>query len=326
MPTPSWFHFFRRKLPSANSVVLATSRPLLIDTGFGSDVDETLELLSQGGVEPARLQTVINTHSHCDHVGGNAVLQGRFGCRIAAHFIDADLVNRGDERACDGLYLVQPVEPYRVDVSLRDGDEIDAGDVTLQVIETPGHSAGQISLYAPAEKLLICGDAVHADDVAWIDIARSGTAAVEQSMASIEKLAALDVRWACSGHGRAMEDPPAAFAAALSRYEKWLTQPERIAWHACKRIFTYELMITGPQTSAACEAYLLGAPWFQAFARNVFESSPQDFIGPMIDEMLRSKAARWVDDRLTPTTPFQQPPADWKPEYGQPTDWPGRDR
>ena len=189
------------------------------------------------------------------------------------------------------------------------------------MVETPGHATGQISLYLPDERLLICGDAVHDDDVAWIDIARRGMRAVEEAMASVEKLAALDVEWACSGHGPAIEDPSAAFTRALKRYESWLTRPDRIAWHGCKRIFAYALMILGPQTAEQCSDYLLASPWFHAFAENHFRTNPQDFVQPMIDEMTRSQAARWIDGRLTPTTAYQQPAADWWPDCCKPSDW-----
>jgi glyoxylase-like metal-dependent hydrolase (beta-lactamase superfamily II) len=143
MSTPEWLRFLERKLPSANSVLLRTQRPILIDTGFGSDAGATLDLLRQAGVAPAGLSLVVNTHSHCDHVGGNALLQEQFDCRIAAHAIDAQLVNDRDPSACDSAYLDQPIAPYRVDLALQEGDEIDAGETTLTVVTTPGHARGR---------------------------------------------------------------------------------------------------------------------------------------------------------------------------------------
>jgi hypothetical protein len=157
--------------------------------------------------------------------------------------------------------------------------------------------------------------------VAWIDIAQHGVVAVEAAMASVERLAALDVRWACSGHGAPIEDPPATFAGAIRRYEKWLAQPERIGWHACKRIFAYELML-GPQTAEECNTYLLRSPWLQAYAERIFRTTAQEFATELLAEMVRSGAAQWVEGRLTPTTPFQQPAPGWCREGRKPADWP----
>ncbi|MEM7351473.1 MAG: MBL fold metallo-hydrolase, partial [Acidobacteriota bacterium] len=71
MKHPTWLQFFERPYPSANMVLVRGSRPCLIDTGYGSDYRETVRLLRDAGVEPERLKWVVNTHYHCDHVGGN---------------------------------------------------------------------------------------------------------------------------------------------------------------------------------------------------------------------------------------------------------------
>ena len=57
------------------------------------------------------------------------------------------------------------MEPYQVDLSLSEGDEIDAGDVRLRVLHTPVHTLGHISLWEPKERVLILGGAAYADDV-----------------------------------------------------------------------------------------------------------------------------------------------------------------
>jgi hydroxyacylglutathione hydrolase len=62
-------------------------------------------------------------------------------------------------------------------------------------------------------------------------------------MESVERLAGLNARWACSGHGPAIVEPERALDAARERYEGWLERPESAAWHACKRIAAYALMI-----------------------------------------------------------------------------------
>jgi glyoxylase-like metal-dependent hydrolase (beta-lactamase superfamily II) len=234
------------------------------------------------------------------------------------------MVNDRDVDACSSLWLDQPVQPYEVDVLLEDGDALDAGGPVLRVIHTPGHTLGHIALYAEDERLLICGDAVHADDVGWINIYREGAGAVRRAMASIERLSSLRPRWAASGHGAAIDDPSAAFAAAHARYERWLDDPERAAWHAGKRIFAFALMLTGGLAVASAEEYLLSCPWFGDISRHAMRLQPPDFVEPFLHEMRRSGAVVQVDGVLRAAAAHDVPPAERLGAPGMPDQWPPR--
>jgi hydroxyacylglutathione hydrolase len=298
------------------------ARPWLVDTGFGAEAPGTAAWLQAQGVPPATLAGIINTHYHSDHVGGNYWFQTRYGLPIAASRQDAALINRRDPAACAAAWLDQPVEPYHVTVPLAEGDVIDTGTVRVQVIAAPGHTRGQICLYAPEERVLVTGDALHADDVPWINTYGEGRDALEQALATLDRLAGLDARLAVSGHGPPIRDVPAAIAAARRRYEKWRDDPERLAWHACKRIFAYALMIRDGLSAAQVEPYLLGCPWFQAYSRGDFDRSPAAFVTPFTAEMLRAGAAMWRDGRLVARTPHHPLPPDWAPVTPRPRDWP----
>lgn len=319
---PPWLHFIQRPFPSANMVIIEGRHPVLFDSGFGSDFAETERLLRDAGVPPDRLSFVLNSHYHSDHVGGNFGLQTRYGVHVAAHRWEAAMINRRDPEACSATWLDQPVEPYTVNRPLSDGDEIPAGDTILHVLHTPGHTLGHISLYLPEEQILLCGDAIHRDDVPWISIYREGAGALERAIESLERLARLPIRWACSGHGPAIENPTAAIETGLSRYERWLTQPENMGWHACKRVFTYALMLTDGMAAADIPAYLTRCGWYCDVALGVFHAEPVDFVAPLLAEMVRSGAAMWRDGRLIPAVPYVAPPPDWAAGIPQPADWP----
>lgn len=322
MHPPDWLVFFQRTFPSANMVLVYGERPVLIDTGFGSDWATTAELLLAAGMPPERIGLIVNTHYHCDHAGGNHALQSGYDIPVAASAFDAALINERHVDACMGAWLDQPVEPYAVQRPLNDGDWIDAGGVRLQVIAAPGHTRGQICLYEPHDQVLICGDAVHGDDVGWINVLREGPTAMDNAIATVERLAALPVRWACSGHGPPMASPSAAFAAALRRYERWRHDPQRVAWHACKRIFTYHLMLQHGMTMGEIDTYLRTCPWYLDFCRNVFHSDPEAFIPQLMNELLRSQAAEWQHERLVPAAPYTPPAPDWLRAPGRVCDWP----
>jgi hydroxyacylglutathione hydrolase len=319
---PEPFVFFRRSFPSANMVLIKGDRPVLFDSGFGGDVAETKHLLREAGYPPESVTLIVNSHYHCDHAGGNGALQRDHNTPIAAHRWEAMLVNNRDTEACSAEWLRQPVEPYTVTRHLSDGDQIETGGVRLEVCETPGHTLGHISLYSPEEKVLIGGDLFHSDDVAWLNPFREGVGGVHRAVESLDRLASLKIAWACSGHGEPPSDPKAAIEAARERYMKWLDEPERVAWHACKRIFAYALMLTDGMNEREISAYLLDAPWFGDYARSVFgEKEPRVFMQPLITEMLRSNAAEWRGNKLVALASYNPPPLDWLKGPARPKDW-----
>ncbi len=322
MDTPDWLHFFQRPFPSANMVLIKGTRPVLVDTGFGSDIHITETLLQQAGVPPQSLTLIVNTHYHGDHVGGNYGLQQRYALPVAAHRWDARMVNQRDREVCSAEWLNQPIEPYQVNQSLSDGDEIDAGDIRLQVLHTPGHTLGHISFYEPREQVLIAGDTFHRDDVAWLGIFREGAGALQRMLDTLDGLARLPLRFACSGHGPAMDNPLTSLDAARRRYEKWFTDPEKLGWHACKRIFTYALMLYNGLRSEEISPYLLRSPWFHDYSRYIFKYEPADFIQPLIDETLRSRATEWRHGRLMSLTPYTPRSPDWPYGPVRPKEWP----
>lgn len=313
--------FFERKFPSANMILIKDRYSILIDTGFGSDVLETEQLIQSAGVVPGDLQLIVNTHYHSDHVGGNHYLQKKYGVPIAAHKWDAHLINACDHEACSADWLDQPVEPYRVNQSLIDHDVIDTGSRTLQVLHTPGHTLGHISLYDSKEEILMSGDLFHRNDVGWLNIFREGVSSIHRTIESLDRLANLPIRRAYSGHGPQMENPLASIDGARKRLEKWLTQPEKVAWHACKRIFSFTLIMKNGLAKEEINDYLLQCGWFQDFARYTFLLAPDDFIQVLLDEMIRSKAASWQDHQLVANAPYKVPVSEWLTKSIKPKDW-----
>jgi glyoxylase-like metal-dependent hydrolase (beta-lactamase superfamily II) len=322
---PARFVFIERPFPSANMALVRGEQPVLVDSGFGGDLAETERLLRAAGCPPRRLALLVNTHYHADHVGGHGGLQRRYGVPVAAHHWEAMGVNGRDPEACAARWQDQPVEPYRVDRPLADGDEVDAGGVALRVVHVPGHTLGHIALYAPADGLLVCGDALQRDDVAWLTPFREGVGALHRALDSLDRLAALRARRPSRDTGGAIDDSPAALDAARRRYESWLGPPETLAWHACKRIFAYALMIRGGLPEAEVAPYLLACPWFGDYSRHCFAAAPEDMVRPLLAEMVRSGAAGWRAGRLVALAPHTPPAPEWPRGPARPDTWPATD-
>ena len=160
------------------TVVLGRHAIGLVDTGFERTiVDSLFPFLQEMGRTPDEITFVVNTHRDGDHVQGNHVLKEKTKAKIAVHELDADAVEG-------------------VDVKLHDGDRVELGDRTFEVIHAPGHTPGNICLYQPAEKLLIVGDTLCGDRVNLIRMGK------DLYINSIKRLLDLDVNLLIQSHPR----------------------------------------------------------------------------------------------------------------------------
>jgi glyoxylase-like metal-dependent hydrolase (beta-lactamase superfamily II) len=172
---------------------------ILVDTGVAGSEQPIFGQIRKAGREPGAISTVILTHSHPDHIGAAKAIKASTGCSIAAHPLekawieDTQLQER--ERPVPGFSRLVG-GPVHVDRLLSDGDivPIDEGRY-IEVIHTPGHSPGSISLLLYPEMALFSGDTIPVPgDLPVYDDPAESTRSIERLM-NIEGIQSLFSSW-----------------------------------------------------------------------------------------------------------------------------------
>ena len=170
----------------------------IVDTGVAGSGAAIGEALADLGLGPSDVRHIVLTHNHGDHVGGLGELEAAMtNATVYAGAGDIDTIE-------SSLSLAE----------VGDGDEV----FGLGVVNTPGHTAGSISVFDTETGLLVAGDAINGDGQGGITGANPNfTADMNQANASIAKMAALMPQVAAFGHGGApVSDDVTAKLTALA--------------------------------------------------------------------------------------------------------------
>ena len=141
----------------------STHGAIVIDPG--DDIDDVLAIISKHNF---KVKQIVITHAHIDHVGGAMKLRAATGAAIVLNQNDYALLKMLDVQAA-WIGMATP-EKVEIDHSIAQNDKIEAGSLSADVIHTPGHTEGSISLYFPVEKKLIAGDTLFAGSIGRTDL------------------------------------------------------------------------------------------------------------------------------------------------------------
>jgi len=208
----------------SNTYVLVDEDGLtVIDTGLPRSEKKILSFISSLGKSAQDVKRIIITHADLDHFGGLAALQKATGARTYASQIEADATANGKpSRAIQPkgfslrrvlFALISPffkATPFQIHEIIAEGQTLPVLD-GLQVVETPGHTPGHISLFAPSIGILFCGDSMVSDEKG-LHGSRSGlTWNDAKARESERKQAGLGAQTVCSGHGPVVKEAGGKF-------------------------------------------------------------------------------------------------------------------
>lgn len=257
------FFFIERGYLNGNHFVCRSEHPVLIDTGYVTDFNVTEKLIESIGVNLEDVRQIISTHCHCDHVGGNRIIQHRSGCDIAMHQIGKHFIDTKDDWSTWWAYFHQEADFFDCTQALEDGEVIPIGSHEFQVIYTPGHSADGIVLYHPKEKVLLSSDTLWKNDLPVITIRIEGSRALFSLHESLEKIKFLDVKWVYPGHGKPFTQFEDAVSSCQKKLSLYLKHPERIGTDLLKKIMIYTLMMHKNVPADTFFDHLMGTWWFK---------------------------------------------------------------
>jgi glyoxylase-like metal-dependent hydrolase (beta-lactamase superfamily II) len=243
MNLPATMRVIERGWLSANSIVFVDDEAAIaVDSGYDTHKQQTLSLIAHA-LAGRKLDWLVNTHCHSDHMGGNAALQRAYGCRTSIPLGEAPLIRAWDET---GLMLEpagQTAERFEVSDTIAAGDELGMGGIDWEAVPAPGHDMHALMFYSPAHRILISGDALWENGFGVIFPElygdRTGFDATQQTL---ERIAALRIETVIPGHGALFHDVAGALERACGRLAYYRKDVTRLARHCLKVILTFALL------------------------------------------------------------------------------------
>jgi hydroxyacylglutathione hydrolase len=148
-----------------------TREALVVDPG--DEPARILQVLAKHGLT---VKAIVSTHAHIDHVGGLRTMQEATGAPVLMHGDDMELYRHLDAQAA--WIGMRAPDPVSIDKLLREGDTLRWGRFEANVLHTPGHTPGSISLYLAPQKIqpamdpgkLLAGDTLFAGSIGRTDL------------------------------------------------------------------------------------------------------------------------------------------------------------
>jgi len=150
-----------------------TKEAVVIDPA--GDEEKVVKRIEQ---KKLRLTYIVNTHGHGDHTCGNAKMRDLTGAKIVVHELDAPMLSSEHGRQMARQLGLAPSPPP--DITVKDGDHIAAGDVSLEVLHTPGHTPGGMCLLG--EGNLFTGDTLFVGAIGRTDMPGASSAQFMKSI------------------------------------------------------------------------------------------------------------------------------------------------
>ena len=273
---PAGMHVFERGWLSSNNILMIDDdSAALVDSGYLTHAEQTLALL-QATLDGRSLTTLINTHLHSDHCGGNALLQRTYGCRTLIPQADAAAVGVWDEQALTYQATGQQCERFAYDACIAPGDTLTMARLEWQVMAAPGHDPHSMMLYCASEAILISADALWEHGFGVIFPELEGESGFAEQAAVLQLISDLSPRLVIPGHGAPFTGLAAALGRARSRLDYLMADGSRNARNALKVLIAFLLLDRQKFSLQQVASHVRGSRLMAAAARQL--ATPVDLL------------------------------------------------
>lgn len=156
-------------------------------------------------------------------------------------------------------------------------------------------------LYCKKEKVLISSDTLWEKDLAVMTLRVEGSLALFHMQESLEKLAPLDVRLVCPGHGRPFTDMATALARSKEKITSYLDNSEQIGLDLLKKIIIYTLLMRQPVQEESFFSDLKATHWYPETVALYFSGEYEKMYADIMDGFLKRGIVEHRDGRLFTT-------------------------
>jgi glyoxylase-like metal-dependent hydrolase (beta-lactamase superfamily II) len=278
---------------SSNNVVLrGAEEAAVVDSGYWTHGEQTTGLV-MAATEGLPVRTLVNTHLHSDHCGGNAALQDRLPqlqTLIPPGLSEA--VRHWDPVALTYEPTGQHCPQFRIDGVLSAGSSIRLGERDWQVHAAPGHDPHSVVLFEPVSRTLISADALWENGFGVVFPELEGDHAFAEVGATLARIEALAPLVVIPGHGPVFADVGTALERARSRLDAFVANPARHATHAAKVLLKFRLLEVQRVNLSDFLAWAERTRYFQLVRQRWFpEIGTSQWTKSLIDDLVRSGAA-----------------------------------
>lgn len=275
---------------------------VLVDSGYSSRRELTLQLVGHA-LAGERLHRIVNTHTHSDHVGGNAALQARHGCRITIPLHEREAIEGWQEEKLHYATLGQACDRFAADDYFDHGDTLEIGGLPWQAIGSPGHDMDSLLLYQPEHRILVSADALWEQGFGIVFPEFFDEPGFEAQEATLQAIARLPVDIVIPGHGRMFGDFGAALERAHQRLAYFRANPDRHGLLGMKVGLSFMLLDRGRLRLEDLEQTYGELPLIQRINRKYFGKSTPQLTREVAQALVSAGVAKEDDGWLVPAAP-----------------------
>ncbi|MGZ5060592.1 MAG: MBL fold metallo-hydrolase, partial [Usitatibacter sp.] len=257
-------------------VMLAPRDNVLVDSGYCTHRERTLELLaSPGGLDRQPLERLVNTHCHSDHMGGNAAVASAYGCRITIPAGEVKHVVPWTPQSAWMEEFDQRADPFHFDDTITAGQAFEGAGLEWEAHAAPGHDMDALMFFDPVNRVLLSGDALWENGMGFVwpeEGANPWIAAARETLATVE---ALDPALVVPGHGAPFSDVRGAIARVRERLDAFERDPAKNARHVVKVMFVFALLDRGVMALDEVPGYLARIACYRTLAERFLGKAPE---------------------------------------------------